>query len=171
MGKINRKPGVMLYFDRLPALEMLTDEQRGKLLLGMIRYANGGPDPAEELDLLTKMLWISMKPGVDLDDEKYNKKVENARRSVEKRAQKRKLIQDLLAESGAFTTEMRRNLQRIAEPDEDEDEDENEELEPEEDAKPETLQNRKTDAWEEKKPVDFEDMRRQRIRMLEESGL
>lgn len=165
MGKTNNKPGVMLYFDKLPVLESLTDKQRGKLLLGMIRYASGGPDPAEELDKVTKMIWITMKPLVDLDDEKYKKKVENARRSVEKRAKKRKLIQDILAESGAFTTEMRRNLQRIAEPDEDE------EPETGKDEESETRQNRKPEAREENKPMDFEAMRRQRIRMLEESGL
>ena len=160
LQKENR--GLCCIFDMIPALELLTDEQRGRLLMGLIRYANGGPDPEEELDIQTKIMWIVMKSGVDRDDEKYNKKVENARRSVEKRAIKRKLINDILAESGELTTEVRRNLRRLAEADEDEAAEAGEETEPK--------RNRKPEVREEDKAMDFETMRRQRIRMLEESG-
>ena len=74
MGNSTGKPGVMLYFDNIPALKMLTDEQRGKLLMGLICYANDGTDPMEELDPITGAMWCLMKPTIDRDDANYLKK-------------------------------------------------------------------------------------------------
>ena len=122
MGNSTGKPGVMFYFDHIPALEMLTDAQRGQLLLGLICYAKDGTDPMEELDLVTGAMWVLMKPTVDRDDANYLKKVENARKSVQKREERRKKIHQILAETGNLSPSVRRTLQDIAVPEEEEEE-------------------------------------------------
>lgn len=64
------RPGVMLYFDIMPALEKLNDEQRGALLTAIMGYAHDGRLPA--LDPVTAMAWEFIKPKIDKDQETYN---------------------------------------------------------------------------------------------------
>ena len=120
MGNATGKPGVMFYFDYIPALETLTPEQQGRLLMGIIRYAHDGTDPKDTLDMITGSMWIVMKPTVDRDDANYLKKVENARKSVQKREERRRKIHDILAETGNLSPSVRRTLQDIAVPEEEE---------------------------------------------------
>lgn len=112
MGKEKGKPGVMMYFDMIPAYELLSYDQLGRLFLGIIRYAHDGTEP-EDLDLITRSMWIIIKPNIDRDDENYHKKVENALRSVKKREARRKRINNFLAESGALEPGVRKTLQEM----------------------------------------------------------
>ena len=45
---MKEKPGVMLYFDRLPYLNRMDDTQRGKLFLWIMEYAQYGVIPEIE---------------------------------------------------------------------------------------------------------------------------
>ena len=152
MGKKNSKPGVMLYFDAVEPLELLTDKQRGKLFLGLMHYARDGVDPVEELDKNSRLVWLAMRSNVDRDDEHYKKKVENAKRSVEKRETRRKIINDMLAESGELSEALRRNLAELPLADPEEEEKKQEECSGAQKLNP------------------FEAQRQKKIRQLEESG-
>ncbi len=92
------KPGVMLYFDVIPALEQMTDGARGKLLLAFLRYARDGEEPNPPLRGTASIAWSFLQCSADRDDENYRKKVENARRSTEKREARRKRLDAILTE-------------------------------------------------------------------------
>ena len=175
MGNSKGKPGVMFYFDYIPALKMLSDEQRGKLLLGLICYANDGTDPMENLDLITQTMWIIMKPIIDRDDENYRKKVENAKKSVQKREERRKKIHEILAETATLTPKIRRTLQDIAVPEEDEMEEK--EMEEEEEEEPPrkqaytsvTERNQLQQQLQSQQQSQFELQRQRQIQKLQQS--
>lgn len=92
------KPGVMLYFDIIPALEHLTDGARGKLLLAFLRYARDGQEPDPPLRGMSAVAWSFLQNAADRDDEAYQKKVENARRSTEKREARKRRLDDILTD-------------------------------------------------------------------------
>ena len=70
MNEHKQRPGVMLYFDTLcPALARLTNEQRGKLLQGIVEYAQTGAIP--QLDGLEGMAFDMLRPSIDRDGERY----------------------------------------------------------------------------------------------------
>ena len=68
------RPGVMLYFDIEPGLKMLDDPQRGQLLTAIIEYAHFGAVP-EFSDPLLSMAWSFVKTSIDRDGERYEKAV------------------------------------------------------------------------------------------------
>ncbi len=78
MGRRKEKPGMMLYFELIPALEQLTDEQRGKLLYGAICYAKTGEAPNLEKDLVLNALWPLVAARADSDDLAYQSKKKEA---------------------------------------------------------------------------------------------
>ena len=53
---MKEKPGVMLYFDRLPYLNRMDDMQRGRLFLWIMEYAQYGVVPEIE-DPMLGMAW------------------------------------------------------------------------------------------------------------------
>lgn len=72
-----KAPGVLIYFDVVGCLELLTDEECGALMKGMLRYAMTGTEPALEGSALA-MAWCILKPRVDADRAAYERKVEKA---------------------------------------------------------------------------------------------
>ncbi len=165
MGKDDGKPGVMLYFDTMPVLKMLSDEQRGKLFLGILCYAREGVDLSEDFDREIRIAWALIKPHLDRDDENYYKKVENARRSVEKREARRKKINNFLAESVTLSPGIRRTLQEMVMPEEEGEEQTPKEPEPAKKPEPVRQPEPVTD------PMDPYELRRQeQIRRLQQSG-
>lgn len=68
------RPGVMLYFDIEPGLKMLDDPQRGQLLTAIMEYAHFGAIP-EFSDPLLSMAWSFVKTSIDRDGERYEKAV------------------------------------------------------------------------------------------------
>ena len=72
-----KAPGVLIYFDMVGCLELLTDEQCGALMKGMLRYAMTGAEPELEGSALA-MAWCILKPRVDADRAAYQRKVEKA---------------------------------------------------------------------------------------------
>ena len=84
---MKEKPGVMLYFDRLPYLNRMDDTQRGKLFLWIMEYAQYGVIPEIE-DAMLGMAWDVVKPAIDLDTERYEAKCERNRENIQKRWKK-----------------------------------------------------------------------------------
>ena len=84
---MKEKPGVMLYFDRLPYLNRMTREQRGDLFLFIMEYAQYGVVPQIE-DAMLGMAWDVVKPAIDLDTERYEARCEKNRENIQKRWEK-----------------------------------------------------------------------------------
>lgn len=84
---MKEKPGVMLYFDRLPYLNRMTREQRGDLFLFIMEYAQFGVVPQIE-DAMLGMAWDVVKPAIDLDTERYEARCEKNRENIQKRWEK-----------------------------------------------------------------------------------
>ena len=64
------RPGIMLYFDILEPVGMLSDEDRGRLLLAMLRYGRDGTVPEFEGPL--GIVWSFVQPKIDRDGENYD---------------------------------------------------------------------------------------------------
>lgn len=83
---MKKKPGVMLYFDRLTFLDRLDDSQRGRLFTAIINYARDGEVPQIE-DLALGMAWDILRPVLDLDAERYEAVCEKNRQNALRRWQ------------------------------------------------------------------------------------
>ena len=84
---MKEKPGVMLYFDRLPYLNRMTREQRGDLFLWIMEYGRYGVVPEIE-DPMLGMAWDMVKPAIDHDTERYEAKCERNADNARKRWKK-----------------------------------------------------------------------------------
>lgn len=67
------RPGVMLYFSILPALDSLPQASAGTLLLAAMHYAQDGQEPVFE-DATLAFAWALLKPSIDRDGEVYDEK-------------------------------------------------------------------------------------------------
>ena len=65
------RPGIMIYFDVLPAVERLSKENAGILLQAMLRYGKYGtiPDFGDSEGL--NIAWSFVKQAIDRDNERY----------------------------------------------------------------------------------------------------
>ena len=72
MAKKKEKPGVVLYFDILPALRRLSKEEKGELFEAIMAFAQFGvvPEFSEKLGIA----WDFIMPRLVADDEAYRKK-------------------------------------------------------------------------------------------------
>ena len=68
------RPGIMLYFDLLPTVEELTDDEAGQLLRAMLNYGANGALP-EFADRTMKVIWKGIQPRLDHDAQRYQKVV------------------------------------------------------------------------------------------------
>ena len=68
-----QRPGVMLYFEFIPALACLTNEQRGRLLYAALLYAQDGTSPQIDDDPVLSALWPLVQSRADADGIKYDK--------------------------------------------------------------------------------------------------
>ena len=64
--------------------EALTDEEKGRLLLAMIRYAQGGEEP--QLAGLERVLWPVFRADIDHDLAVYQTKIDNGKQPKRKKA-------------------------------------------------------------------------------------
>ena len=67
------RPGVMLYFSILPALDSLPTASAGTLLLSAMHYAQDGQEPVFK-DATLSFAWALLKPSIDRDGEVYDEK-------------------------------------------------------------------------------------------------
>ena len=82
------RPGIMIYFDILEPIEVLPDDDKGRLLVAMLEYAQTGKEPAFG-DML-EMAWRFIKPKIDKDEASYNLSVLRHQYATECRERKRK---------------------------------------------------------------------------------
>lgn len=76
------KPGVVLYFDILPALKFLSYDQKGKLFEAILEYGESGKSPDFAEDPLLGMAWCFVGPRIDRDGESYGVKAEQRKYAV-----------------------------------------------------------------------------------------
>jgi hypothetical protein len=67
------KPGVMIYFGIAPALNLLSDSEKGCLLDAILAYGASGTTP--EFEGMLAMAWEFMKLKIDRDDTAYNNSI------------------------------------------------------------------------------------------------
>ena len=84
-----KRPGVMLYFDWLPALRSLTCEEQGQLLMAVLTYAQTGEIPRFH-DRTMAFAWAAIQPHIDADEQRYAEVVEKRRDAVSHRWEKEK---------------------------------------------------------------------------------
>ena len=70
-------PYVCLYASYLEALAPFTDEERGRIVTGMLLYATKGEVPALEGN--ERFIWPTIQSQIDRDRESYRKRVETSR--------------------------------------------------------------------------------------------
>lgn len=68
------RPGLILYFDILPALSKLPRAAVGELLLAALYYAQDGTEPAFE-DSSLEFAWAFLQPSIDRDAASYDTKL------------------------------------------------------------------------------------------------
>lgn len=83
------RPGVMIYFDMMPAMKFLSYEQKGRLLEAILKYAESGEEPYFD-DPMLGMAWYFIAPRIDKDGEVYDEKVEQKKYAVYCREAKKK---------------------------------------------------------------------------------
>lgn len=86
MGK---RPGIMVYFDMLDALDEYEDDERGKLFSAMLRYGMYGELPEFE-DRGMRTLWKNVQPRIDADGVRYEQSCRNKSYSVYVREAKKR---------------------------------------------------------------------------------
>ena len=66
---MNEKPGVMLYFDLLPLMDRLSNEDKGNLLHAILHYGKYG----EMINLTDKvmLIWPLVQMRLDFDEKRY----------------------------------------------------------------------------------------------------
>ena len=64
------RPGIMLYFDILEPIRVLSDEEKGKLLVAMLEYGKEGIVP--DFSGMLALAWGFVRPKIDKDEEEYN---------------------------------------------------------------------------------------------------
>lgn len=64
------RPGIMIYFDILSPVRMLSDEEKGRLLVAMLEYGKDGVVP--EFDGALGIVWSFVQPKIDRDEENYD---------------------------------------------------------------------------------------------------
>ena len=76
---------VPLYFSYAEQLAMLSDDERGRLILQLLEYAQAGTVPKLEPTSATAMLFSCMRGQIDRDAEKYNAKCRQNRDNINSR--------------------------------------------------------------------------------------
>ena len=69
------KPGIMIYFDLLEPLAMLSNAEKGVLLQMMLEYGKTGIEPEIKRTKMVEIVWAIVKMRLDFDDETYRTKV------------------------------------------------------------------------------------------------
>ena len=65
------KPGIMIYFEIYPCLEMMTLEEKGELLEAMMCYGMTGEEPKLSGNL--RFMWPLLRDKLDRDTNRYNR--------------------------------------------------------------------------------------------------
>lgn len=74
--KKKQRPGFMVFHDDMVFLEVMRDEDAGKLLKAMLRYSAKGEDSQFESDML-QMGWMICRTMLDRDKQRYQEVCDN----------------------------------------------------------------------------------------------
>ena len=99
------RPGMMVYFDMLESVECLSERDKGRLFMGMLRYGRDGIDP--KFEGTPKAIWGLMKSRIDRDTAEYYRSVQRRRYAVFCRERKRKGESEVRFEEWLAMTEGR----------------------------------------------------------------
>ena len=77
---MSEKPGVMIYFEIMEAVNRMSDEQAGALLKAILSYGSTMREPEIRDDLF--MLWPLIRARLDSDDERYYRTSQRKRYAV-----------------------------------------------------------------------------------------
>lgn len=80
-GDFMARPGVMFYFDMLPALKRLTKVQKADLFEALLEYAQHGVLPEFD-DVGVSVAWDFIQPRIDKDAQAYDLKCLKSQYSV-----------------------------------------------------------------------------------------
>lgn len=80
---------ILLYLDSLPALEQLSPENCGRVVVALLRYARDGEE-ASGLEETESLMFSILKSQVDRDREKYQKRCEKNREIAQRRENEKK---------------------------------------------------------------------------------
>lgn len=83
------KSSFLIYHEYREALELLTDEQRGQLLMALIDYSEAGKLP--KLDGVAMMAFTFIRSQMDRDLEKYNNRCKTSRENGKKGGRPKKI--------------------------------------------------------------------------------
>ena len=92
------RPGIMMYFELLDAIGMMSNEDAGQLLRAMLTYGRDGIEP--ELDGQVAIAWAFIRPKLDRDAQAYQDKSMTKRYAVYCRECKRQGVPPM--ERGAW---------------------------------------------------------------------
>lgn len=67
------RPGIMIYFDMLGPIRVLSDEDKGRLFLAMLEYGQDGTVP--QFEGMLALAWEFAKPKLDRDNDEYNRTI------------------------------------------------------------------------------------------------
>ena len=62
---------MMIYFDIMPSLELLSDQEFGQLMRGILLYGLEGTEPDFRSHLHMEMVWKMIRPRLDKDRQHY----------------------------------------------------------------------------------------------------
>ena len=84
------RKSLIIFCDRLKELEMLSDEQAGRLFRALIKYASTGEVLQENEEIAVKLIFSVMKSAIDENNEKFEKRCEKNRQIAKEREEKRR---------------------------------------------------------------------------------
>lgn len=103
------RPGIMLYFDILEPIRVLSDADKGRLLVAMLEYGQTGKDP--QFEGMLALAWGFVRPNLDRDEEAYeNAKVQRNYAAFCKRRKSLKLPKIPFEEWVSMTDDERQRM-------------------------------------------------------------
>lgn len=105
------RPGIMVYFDMMGPLKVLSDADKGRLFWAMLEYGQTGKEP--DFDGLLALAWEFVKPKIDKDSEEYNRTVLKRQYATFCRDRKRKGEPDISFEEWLITVD-NQNYQMVS---------------------------------------------------------
>ena len=100
------RPGIMLYFDILEPIRVLSEAGKGRLLVAMLEYGQTGKDP--QFEGMLALAWGFVKPKIDKDSDEYNRTVLKRQYATFCRDCKRKGEQEISFEEWMMTIDHQR---------------------------------------------------------------
>ena len=77
---------ITVFIDLIEELEMITEEQTGRLLMAMLHYARDGETPDLSSDVTLKVMFNGLKKQIDRDFAKYEELCERRTSSAKNAA-------------------------------------------------------------------------------------